>query len=92
MQIKKISDEVVGIIVMVRDMVFQLFEKGGNSKEELHNYAQKQLSENHIALPNRRETYRDMVERLAREKSPHIIPNGTGPYEELCDFFEIAIS
>ena len=82
----------VKIIVRVRDTVFRLFESGEKTKEELHEYTRDELRKECIGFPRVSENYVRMVERFAREKSSQIIPNGTGPYEDLFEFFDLKVT
>lgn len=78
-------------VLKIKNQVFQLFERGDKNKEELHEFAEKELGKNGIGFPRRSENYRWLVERLANERSSQIIPNGTSPYEELFEFFGLKI-
>jgi len=84
--------EMSKIILKVRDKVFQIFRKGGKTKKELHKFTREELGKSSICFPRVSENYKKMVERLAREKSSQIIPNGKGPYEDLFEFFDLEIS
>ena len=80
------------VILGIKKRVFQLFEKEGKTKEELHEFTKKELCKHNIGFPEVSESYKKMVDRLAREKSSQIIPNGTSPYEDLFDFFGLTIN
>ncbi len=91
MMAPKSHPAMVKIIMRIRDEVFRLFRSDKKTKEELHKYTQDELKKECIGFPNVSENYKEMVERLAHEKSSQIIPNGTDPYEELFEFFGLKV-